>query len=216
MDEKVIIESVVCKKKKIIMFVLIPLIVGILLLFIGELSNKFRLAILYDDLDEIYNWSENTRDFLYESSWRLTIFCYWTSIIPGVIFIFNLIVSIVRMINIKIVVTNTRVYGSIRNIQLDLPIDSISAVSSYNFLMFKGLSVSTSSGTIKFLGLENRDDIHKEINGLLLERQNNKTETPSVKFDSTADELKKFKELLDNGVITQEEFDAKKKQLLGL
>ena len=33
---------------------------------------------------------------------------------------------------------------------------------------------------------------------------------------STADELKKFKELLDMGVITQDEFDAKKKQLLGL
>ena len=33
---------------------------------------------------------------------------------------------------------------------------------------------------------------------------------------SSADELKKYKELLDMGVITQEEFDAKKKQLLGL
>lgn len=33
---------------------------------------------------------------------------------------------------------------------------------------------------------------------------------------SSADELKKFKELLDTGVISQEEFDAKKKQLLGL
>lgn len=33
---------------------------------------------------------------------------------------------------------------------------------------------------------------------------------------SAADELKKFKELLDSGVITQDEFDAKKKQLLGL
>ena len=33
---------------------------------------------------------------------------------------------------------------------------------------------------------------------------------------SPADEIKKFKELLDMGVITQEEFDAKKKQLLGL
>ena len=34
--------------------------------------------------------------------------------------------------------------------------------------------------------------------------------------ESQADELKKFKELLDSGIITQEEFDAKKKQLLGL
>ena len=33
---------------------------------------------------------------------------------------------------------------------------------------------------------------------------------------SSADELKKYKELLDSGVISQEEFDAKKKQLLGL
>lgn len=33
---------------------------------------------------------------------------------------------------------------------------------------------------------------------------------------SAADEIKKFKELLDQGIITQEEFDAKKKQLLGI
>ena len=38
----------------------------------------------------------------------------------------------------------------------------------------------------------------------------------NIQEASHADELKKFKELLDNGVITQEEFDAKKKQLLGL
>lgn len=37
-----------------------------------------------------------------------------------------------------------------------------------------------------------------------------------VQQASAADELKKFKELLDMGVISQEEFDAKKKQLLGL
>ncbi len=40
--------------------------------------------------------------------------------------------------------------------------------------------------------------------------------TTVVQQTSAADELKKFKELLDSGVITQEEFDAKKKQLLGL
>lgn len=34
--------------------------------------------------------------------------------------------------------------------------------------------------------------------------------------NSSADELLKFKGLLDAGIITQEEFDAKKKQLLGL
>lgn len=37
-----------------------------------------------------------------------------------------------------------------------------------------------------------------------------------VQSSSPAEELKKMKELLDIGIITQEEFDAKKKQLLGL
>lgn len=37
-----------------------------------------------------------------------------------------------------------------------------------------------------------------------------------VQKATPAEELKKFKELLDMGVISQEEFDAKKKQLLGL
>lgn len=33
---------------------------------------------------------------------------------------------------------------------------------------------------------------------------------------SPADELKKYKALLDDGTITQDEFNAKKKQILGL
>lgn len=40
--------------------------------------------------------------------------------------------------------------------------------------------------------------------------------TPVQASGSQADELLKFKELLDGGIITQEEFDVKKKQLLGL
>ena len=39
---------------------------------------------------------------------------------------------------------------------------------------------------------------------------------PIASASSAADEIKKFKELLDSDVITQEEFDAKKKRLLGL
>ena len=34
--------------------------------------------------------------------------------------------------------------------------------------------------------------------------------------DSPADEITKYKELLDNGIISEEEFDGKKKELLGL
>lgn len=43
-----------------------------------------------------------------------------------------------------------------------------------------------------------------------------KTQNTQQATLSQADELKKFKDLLDSGIITQEEFDQKKKQLLGL
>lgn len=40
--------------------------------------------------------------------------------------------------------------------------------------------------------------------------------TTIIQEASSADELKKYKELLDSGVISQAEFDEKKKKLLGL
>lgn len=53
---------------------------------------------------------------------------------------------------------------------------------------------------------------NKEESVVQIESSKN-TRTAAI---SSADELKKYKELLDSGVISQEEFDAKKKQLLGL
>ena len=43
-----------------------------------------------------------------------------------------------------------------------------------------------------------------------MSERSSKTSIPSY------EEIEKLKHLLDNGVISQEEFDAKKKQLLGL
>ena len=47
-------------------------------------------------------------------------------------------------------------------------------------------------------------------------RKAEKAEKAENTLLGNADELKKYKDLLDSGIITQEEFDAKKKQLLGL
>ncbi|MBR0349272.1 MAG: SHOCT domain-containing protein [Clostridia bacterium] len=67
--------------------------------------------------------------------------------------------------------------------------------------------------------------MHSVIGNLLKERQEKEKSQTVTKENiinqtiikqTSADELKKFKELLDMGAITQEEFDAKKKQLLGL
>ncbi len=117
----------------------------------------------------------------------------------------------------QLIVTDKRVYGKAAfGKRVDLPIDSISAVGT-SFL--KGIDVGTSSGRIKFKLIKNQEDIHSVMSKLLMERQQKETKNTAVEntiSTSNADELKKFKELLDSGVITQEEFDEKKKQLLGL
>jgi len=118
----------------------------------------------------------------------------------------------------EICVTDKRVYGrTLFGKRVDLPLDSISAVA-LTFFLFFGVSVSTSSGRITFVLIPERNKVHKAISDLIIERQIKSKETviKQETSQSNADELKKYKDLLDSGIITQEEFEAKKKQLLNL
>ena len=118
----------------------------------------------------------------------------------------------------ELTVTDKRIYGKVAfGKRVDLPVDSISATATIRLL--KGVSVSTSSGRISFRIIKNVNEIYKVINNLIIERQQEKSNRADISNTPNCDEadkLKKFKELLDSGVITEEEFDQKKKQLLGL
>ena len=59
-------------------------------------------------------------------------------------------------------------------------------------------------------------ELFKHFSKLEEENKPRVSKTTIVQNASSADELKKYKELLDQGIISQEEFDAKKTQLLGL
>lgn len=63
---------------------------------------------------------------------------------------------------------------------------------------------------------EKMNEVADYIRSKVAQAKNGAKQQTVINEVSAADELKKFKELLDMGVITQEEFDAKKKQLLGL
>lgn len=60
-----------------------------------------------------------------------------------------------------------------------------------------------------FIDIKKAMDAYKEA-------ESNAATTGTTAAVSQAEELMKFKELFDSGVITQEEFEAKKKQLLGI
>ncbi len=68
-------------------------------------------------------------------------------------------------------------------------------------------------GAVVF-GRKHKDEILKLKE--FIEQNIQKAHTQPQQQTDTAGEIAKFKKLLDDGTITQEEFDAKKKQLLGL
>ena len=80
------------------------------------------------------------------------------------------------------------------------------ALTNENALCFKNSSQDAEAKKIKEYVDEQILKIAQTKTGATVIQQAN----------SPAEELKKFKELLDSGIINQEEFDAKKKQLLGL
>ena len=143
-------------------------------------------------------------DFTWFPGWLL---------LGGVLLAIFVGITIYALSSCKMVVTDKRVYGKATfGKQVDLPLDMISAASTG---FFKSVGVSTASGRISFWLLENQNEIYSSITSLLLDRQQKATNV-GVKSENGADEIKKYKELLDAGIITQEEFDAMKKQILGI
>ena len=64
------------------------------------------------------------------------------------------------------------------------------------------------------MGIKQADSIVSSLDVLVKQYQNIAPAEPVV--SSTTDEIRKFKALLDDGIINQDEFDAKKAELLNL
>ena len=216
MEEKVIIESTPSPKTatRLLQIGLALIVLGFWIFFATLESAYYYSPYVSHDLNDLINdliyYLSNCMIF---SDQRLAALVLYVGILV-------LIVSFIHWLAIKndrITVTNKRVYGvTAWNKRVDLPLNQISAVATS---WLKGIAVGTSSGKIVFTAIENHLDIHKAITALLAEQQDAAGSAPIDKQNtpaSNADELKKYKDLLDSGVITQEEFDAKKKQLLRL
>lgn len=79
----------------------------------------------------------------------------------------------------------------------------LDAINDENSIPFQPSELENAQAIYNYIE-ERRHDLSARRNGQVVQQL------------SSADEIKKYKELLDSGIITQEEFDAKKKQLLGL
>ena len=117
--------------------------------------------------------------------------------------------------NNQITLTNYKITGIYnRHLSLNIPIDSISSVSKG----WQGsLCITCAGNRYNISFVSNIDIFCSKLNELLNKRtQQTMKRDPVVSQTSKYDEIEKLKQLLDNGIISQEEFDVKKKQLLGL
>lgn len=126
----------------------------------------------------------------------------------------------------QLYVTNKRIYfneiaGTFSNNEQMIPLSNVSNVSCSSKGLFADLAIVTSGATITVedVSVGIAQTVMKQIETL-------RTQSPvgpsadnnSSSYDTfeLADEIRELKALLDEGLLTQGEFDAKKKQLLGV
>ena len=118
--------------------------------------------------------------------------------------------------NKRIIMAQQKVIG--QNFQ-SVSIENVNDVTLQTGMIFGTITIDTIKETFN-VGVNKivARNINNYIHDILfsIKQKNSGKETITVKAQSSADEILKFKNLLDMGAITQEEFDNKKKELLGL
>lgn len=124
----------------------------------------------------------------------------------------------------QLYVTPKRVYfneiaGMFSNNEKTIPVATISSVECSSKGLFADVIINTSGARIvvEDVSVAIAQEVARTIEDLKLNSNGPSTSQTSSKdiFD-LADEIRELKDLLDDGILTQEEFDAKKKQLLGI
>lgn len=102
--------------------------------------------------------------------------------------------------------------------QQEIPLEKISSVSFKKKLMFAEVEIITSSSKIKIENIY-KDQVENFVRAINTARENlNKSQNNSIQSsqEDVVSQIEKLAELKEKGILTEEEFSAKKKQLLGI
>lgn len=144
---------------------------------------------------------------------------YGYMILAGIV---GIVVALIMKANTEkceITVMTDRVVGQIPHGKaVEIPLNQITSIHKCGF---NGVSITALSGTSNFYLIQNQEDVVKGISYLLANPghtniHDSADATQNSVNGTEAEQLKKLKELLDCGILSQEEFDTKKKQILGL
>lgn len=168
-------------------------------------GGYYYWCVIYDTFGEFFT----AEFFNFECFFGYMITLGVVALIVGVIMKFN-------TEKCEITVTKEAICGKLpRGKEVQIPLNQITAI---NRSSFNGVSITSIGNVSNFHCIENREEVMKAISYLLANPQQSSvqpTQSASAN-DGEAEQLKRLKDLLDSGVLTQEEFDTKKKQILGL
>ena len=219
MEEKVLIKSEIDKKVKNflkwgpLVFFSIAALISILLSFEYAFEyTRYRYGEYEYYTRDVLGW-----EYVFEFD-RYTIF-FVMFIIGSLSLLIAIVTEIIYLINrnSELCITENNVKGkTIFGKEVVLPLYMVSAYSTRKFL--STIAIATSSGVTKFALIGNYAEIGNVLSKKINERQENTTteSKTTAPQNNSMDDIIKLKSMLDSGIITQEEFDAKKKQLLGL
>ena len=136
----------------------------------------------------------------------------------GYILIVGIIAAVVGIImktnteKCEITVTNEAISGKLpHGKDVNIPLNHITAI---NRSSFNGISITSIGSVNNFYCFENREEVINAISCLLTKLQQDNAQL--AQSGSATDRLERLKSLLDAGVLTQDEFDTKKRQILNL
>lgn len=213
MEQNIVIKGTPQRNKP----ALITIIVGAVLLLasFNVAFYVFRNCRKFGYYRYFLKYNLNFGDFFISEFFNFSCY-YGYMIMLGIV---ALIVGIIMKLNTEkceITVTNEAISGKLpHGKDVHIPLDQITAI---NRSSFNGISITSIGNSINFHCIENREEVIKAISYLLANPQQNSAQLtqPASSTGSEAERLKRLKDLLDSGVLTQEEFDSKKKQILGL
>lgn len=215
MDENVVIKGKIKKN-----------MLAIAILVIGIIAGLLSFVFAYDTY-------QNGEDYMYYGFGIKSLEPYWAMYNKnfsdfytaeffnqayGYMLIFNILAIIIYVVlklfteRCEITVNKSSVYGTLaRGKKIEIPLNQITAMHK---CPFSGISLTALSGVYKFYLIENRESVIKELSHLLASPNSEHAEHQESTETQVIEQLIKLKELVDAGVLTQEEFDEKKRKLL--
>lgn len=110
-----------------------------------------------------------------------------------------------------------KIEGIFENKKTEIPLSSISSVNTSTKGLDANIDIvaSNNNASVEHLHIHIAQELKKIIDSLVFPLLGSTTTNDNTQVDVT-DQIKKLAELRNSGILTEEEFSAKKKQLLGI